>query len=84
MRQRELEQLNHTGGSKEEKENVKTQYDAQIKNCRSSLELAKLDIQSLEETIREASLKAPISGTVDVYKRQEYDGVCACDNFKGV
>ncbi len=52
MRQRELEQLNHTGGSKEEKENVKTQYDAQIKSCRSSLELAKLDIQSLEETIR--------------------------------
>ena len=64
MRQRELEQLNRTGGSKEEKENVKTQYDAQIKNCRSSLELAKLDIQSLEETIREASLKAPISGSV--------------------
>ena len=35
MRQRELEQLNRTGGSKEEKENVKTQYDAQIKSCRS-------------------------------------------------
>ena len=81
MRQRELEQLNHTGGSKEEKENVKTQYDAQIKNCRSSLELAKLDIQSLEETIREASLKAPISGTVTFVEKSLEGGYANQENL---
>lgn len=81
MRQRELEQLNHTGGSKEEKENVKTQYDAQIKSCRSSLELAKLDIQSLEETIREASLKAPISGTVTFVEKSLEGGYANQENL---
>lgn len=64
MKQRELEQLSRTGGSKEEKENVKTQYDAQIKNCESSLELTKLDMQELEESIREACIVSEISGTV--------------------
>ena len=81
MRQRELEQLNRTGGSKEEKENVKTQYDAQIKSCRSSLELAKLDIQSLEETIREASLKAPISGTVTFVEKSLEGGYANQENL---
>ena len=64
MKKRELEQLDKTGGSKEEKENVKTQYDAQIKNCESTLELTKLDIKELEETIRGASMVSQISGKV--------------------
>lgn len=64
MKKQELEQLNKTGGSKEEKENVKTQYDAQIKNCESSLELTNLDVQELEEAIRGASIVSEIAGTV--------------------
>ena len=71
----------HAPHSKEEKENVKTQYDAQIKNCRSSLELAKLDIQSLEETIREASLKAPISGTVTFVEKSLEGGYANQENL---
>ena len=64
MRERELEQLGRTGGSKEEKENVRTQYDAQIKNCQSSLQLLRLDIQELQETIRDAAIVSRINGTV--------------------
>ena len=72
---------NYQADTKEEKENVKTQYDAQIKNCRSSLELAKLDIQSLEETIREASLKAPISGTVTFVEKSLEGGYANQENL---
>lgn len=64
MKKRELEQLNRTGGSKEEKKNVKEQYDAQIKNCESSLELTQLDMQELEESIRQAAIVSEIAGTV--------------------
>lgn len=64
MRKRELEQLDRTGGSKEEKENVRTQYDAQIKNCESSLQLIRLDVQELQETIRDAAIVSGMSGTV--------------------
>ncbi len=64
MKKRELEQLSKTGGSREEKDNVRSQYDAQIKNCKSTLELTKLDIIDLEETIRTAVIVAPISGKV--------------------
>ena len=64
MRKRELEQLDRTGGSKEEKENVRTQYDAQIRNCESTLKLTKLDIKELEETIRGASMVSNIDGKV--------------------
>lgn len=64
MKKRELEQLGRTGGSKEEKENVRTQYDAQIKNCESSLSLTRLDMQELKETIKGASIVSEINGTV--------------------
>lgn len=64
MKKRELEQLGRTGGSKEEKRNVRTQYDAQIKNCESSLQLTRLDMQELQETIRSATIVSGINGTV--------------------
>lgn len=64
MKKRELEQLDRTGGSREEKKNVRTQYDAQIKNCESSLQLTRLDMQELQETIRGASIVSGMSGTV--------------------
>jgi hypothetical protein len=64
MKKRELEQLTRTGGSKEEKENVRTQYNAQIKNYESSLELTELDVKELEETIQNASIVSEIEGTV--------------------
>lgn len=64
MRKRELEQLSRTGGSKEEKQNVKTQYDAQIKTCESSLELVRLDMKELQETIRGACMVSELDGTV--------------------
>lgn len=64
MKKRELEQLKRTAGSREEKENVRTQYDAQIKNCESSLELTRLDMKELQETIRNAAMVSEIGGTV--------------------
>lgn len=73
MKERELEQLDRTGGSKEEKENVKTQYDAQIKNCESSLELIQLDILELEESIRGATIVSEIAGTV-TFADSSFDG----------
>ncbi len=76
MKKRELEQLDRTGGSKEEKENVKTQYDAQIKNCESSLQLVRLDIKELQETIRGASIVAEISGKV-TFVDKSFEGAYA-------
>lgn len=73
MKKRELEQLDRTGGSKEEKDNVKTQYDAQIKNCESTLQLTKLDIKELEETIRGASMVSTISGKV-IFVDHSFEG----------
>ena len=81
MKKRELEQLSRTGGSKEEKENVKTQYDAQIKNCESSLSLTRLDMQELQETIKGASIVSEIAGTVTFVDRSFNGGYANQDNI---
>lgn len=73
MKKRELEQLDKTGGSKEERENVKTQYDSQIKNCESSVELTKLDMKELQEAIRGASMVSEITGRV-VFVDRSFEG----------
>lgn len=81
MKKRELEQLSRTGGSKEEKENVKTQYDAQIKNCESSLSLTRLDMQELQETIKGASIVSEIAGTVTFVDRSFNGGYANQENI---
>lgn len=73
MKKRELEQLNRTGGSKEEKENVRSQYDAQIRNCESSLKLTRLDIKELQEAIRGATMVSEINGKV-IFVDKSFEG----------
>ena len=62
MKERELQQLTRTGGSKEEKENVRTQFDAQIKNCQSNIQLTQLDMKEAQETIAEAVVTSEVAG----------------------
>lgn len=64
MKARELEQLKNTGGSREEKKNVRQQYDSQIRNYQSTLELTKLDMKELQESIAEAVITSEVAGTV--------------------
>lgn len=64
MKERELQQLTRTGGTKEEKENVRTQFDAQIKNCQSNIQLTQLDMKEAQETIGEAVITSEVEGTV--------------------
>lgn len=73
MKQRELQQLQRTGGSEEEKKNVRFQFDAQIKNCQSSMQLAQLDIKEAEETIRGAVITSDVAGKV-VFVDHSFDG----------
>lgn len=73
MKQRELEQLKKTGGTEEEKKNVRFQFDSQIKNCESSMALARLDIKEAEETIRDAVIRSEVTGKV-VFTDHSFDG----------
>lgn len=73
MRERELEQLAKTGGSKEEKKNVREQYDAQIKGCQSSMQLTQLDMKEAQEEIDSAVITSEVAGTV-VMADHSFDG----------
>lgn len=73
MKERELQQLTRTGGSKEEKENVRTQFDAQIKNCQSNIQLTQLDMKEAQETIAEAVVTSEVAGTV-IKADHSFDG----------
>ncbi|MCH5264407.1 MAG: hypothetical protein J1F02_00795 [Lachnospiraceae bacterium] len=64
MREQELKKLDKLGGSKKQKDNIRSQYDSQIKNCQSSLKLARLDLQSAKEEIQENNVTSDIDGTV--------------------
>lgn len=79
MRKRELEQLTRTGGTKEEKENVRSQYDAQIKNCQSSVKLTQLDMKEAQETINAAVITSETEGTVTMADHS-FDGGYATSN----
>ena len=73
MKQRELEQLKRTGGTEEEKKNVRSQFDAQIKNCQSSMKLTELEIKEAEEEIRSAVITSEVEGRV-VFADHSFDG----------
>lgn len=79
MRQRELDQLTKTGGTKEEKKNVREQYDAQIRSCQSSMELAQLDMKEAQEEIDGAVVRSEAAGTV-VVADHSFDGGFANSN----
>lgn len=81
MKQRELEQLAKTGGTKEEKSNVRSQYDAQIKNCQSTLQLTELEMKELEEAIGEAVITSDVAGTVTMANHSFEDGYANSDNI---
>lgn len=74
MKNRELEQLAKTGGSKEEKQNVRSQCDAQIRSLQSTLQLTKLEMKELEESIQSAVITADMSGTVVTADHSYDDG----------
>ena len=73
MRARELEQLEKTGGTKEEKKNVRDQYDAQIKGCQSNMQLTQLDMKEAQEEINAAVVTSEVAGTV-VMADHSFDG----------
>ncbi len=73
MKAAELEKLEKTGGNKEQKENVRSQYDSQIVNCQSSLKLARLDLEAAEEEIEINETTSDIDGTV-TFVDHSFDG----------
>lgn len=79
MKARELEQLAKTGGTKEEKKNVREQYDAQIRGCQSSMRLAQLDMKEAQEEINAAVITSEVAGTV-VLADHSFDGGYATSN----
>lgn len=80
MKKRELEQLTRTGGSKEEKENVRTQFDSQIKNCQSNIQLTQLDMKEAQETIAEAVITSEVEGVVTEADHSFDGGYAGSDN----
>lgn len=64
MRKEELAKLKKLGGSKEQKENIRAQYDSQIKNCESTLKLVRLDLEEAQSEIESNYVRSDISGTV--------------------
>ncbi len=70
----ELEKLEKTGGSKAQKDNIKTQYGAQITNCETSLELVRLDLKQAKEDIELEDMTADIDGTVTYVDKSLEDG----------
>lgn len=74
MKNRELEQLEKTGGSKEEKKNVRSQCEAQIRSLQSTLQLTELEMKELEESIQSAVITADMSGTVVTADHSYDDG----------
>lgn len=79
MKKRELDQLARTGGTKEEKNNVRSQFDAQIQNCQSTMQLTQLDLQEAQETIRSSVVTSDVAGTV-VFVDHSFDGGFANEN----
>lgn len=79
MKARELEQLAKTGGTKEEKKNVREQYDAQIKGCQSSMQLTQLDMKEAQEEINAAVITSEMAGTV-VLADNSFEGGYATSN----
>lgn len=64
MRARELKKLDRLGGSRQQKQNIRDQYDSEIQNCESSLELLQLDIKSAREELEYNTLTADIDGRI--------------------
>ncbi len=60
----EVAKLQKTGGSKKEIENVRNQYNQQIKSYESSLELTRLDAKIAKEEIQDEEVVASVSGVV--------------------
>lgn len=80
MKKRELEKLIRLGGSKEQKKSIRSQYDSQIQNCRSSLELLKLDIRSAKEELEMNTLAADIDGRITMADTSFEGGFATEDN----
>lgn len=64
MKNQELKKLEALGGTKKQKENIRSQYDSQIKNCETSLKLVRLDLKSAKEEIEENNVTSDIDGIV--------------------
>lgn len=70
----ELKKLDKTGGSKAQKENIRTQYEAQITNCETSLELVRLDLKQAKEDIELEDYTADVDGTITYVDKSLEDG----------
>lgn len=79
MMQKELAKLKKVGGSKEQKENIRAQYDSQIKNCESGLKLIKLDLEEAKDEIENNEITATIDGTVTMAD-SSFDGGYATED----
>lgn len=62
MKAQELKKWKRIDGSREQKQTICSQYDAEITGCQSSLELAKLDLKSAKEERKTGNVYAGITG----------------------
>lgn len=64
LMQIEIEKVKKTGGGKKETENVRNQYEQQIKSYESSLKLLKMDAKIAKEEIEDEEIRATVAGVV--------------------
>lgn len=64
LRELEVEKQKKTGGGKAGIENIKKQYDQQIKSYESSLKLLRMDAKIAKEEIEKEDVTASVSGVV--------------------
>lgn len=79
MKEQELHKLARLHGTKEQKKSIREQYDSQIQNCESSLELIKLDIKEAKEELEYSTLTAEIDGRVTKLDKS-FEGGFASEN----
>ncbi len=60
----EMKRLKHLGGSASEIQNIKTQYDQQIRSYKSSLYLLQLDVKIARREIKDELITAFVTGKV--------------------
>jgi multidrug efflux pump subunit AcrA (membrane-fusion protein) len=80
MEKQELKKLVRLSGTKEQKENIRSQYQSQIQNYKSSLELAQIDLKAAREELDTEVETAEIDGRVTAIDTSFEGGIASEDD----
>lgn len=79
MKKQELEKNVRLSGGKRQKKSIIAQYDAKIKNCRSAIELLRLDIREAKDELDMNMVGAEANGKITMLDRS-FEGGYASEN----